>query len=110
MFVECKRVVHFWQSIETIILQKTGIHKKFSNFDIIFGYLLQDQNRIPINALILVTKKCIYDAAKSKSDLLPQVLQHRLEQIFLDEKLVSVLNNTENQFTKNWGNLEPLFH
>ena len=76
---------------------------------IIFGYLLKDQNRTPLNALILVTKKYIYDSALSNSALNFQILKHRLEEVFTNESLLSKLNNTENTFNKKWGNLKAFF-
>ena len=109
MFAECNIVAQFWHKIEILILEKIGIHIKFTSFTIIFGYLLKDQNRTPLNALILVTKKYIYDSALSNSALNFQILKHRLEEVFTNESLLSKLNNTENTLNKKWGNLKAFF-
>ena len=109
MFAECNIVAQFWHKIETLILEKTGIHIKFTSFIIIFGYLSKDQNRTPLNALILVTKKYIYDSVLSNSALNFHNLKNRLEEVFTNESVFSKLNNTENIFNKRWGNLKAFF-
>ena len=55
-FFECKKLTHFWKNIEQLISRETGIRINFTSFDIIFGYLNEDQNNTPLNALILVAK------------------------------------------------------
>ena len=59
MFAECNIIAHFWYKTENLILEKTGICIKFTSFNIILWYLLTDQNRTPLNALIIVKKKYI---------------------------------------------------
>ena len=56
MFVECNRIVEFWKEIEELIYQIIGFQIKFSAFDILFGYQNRDQNKIPFNLILLVTK------------------------------------------------------
>ena len=55
MFVECD-VKEFWNVIEKFIHQTVKLKLTFHCFDILFGYLLPGEDKVPINALILVTK------------------------------------------------------
>ena len=109
MFFECNKVTNFWKNIEQLITRETGIHIKFMSFDIIFGYFIKDQNSTPLNALILVAKKYIYDSVLSNQDLNLQILKYRLREVFMSENLLSKLNNTENIFNRKWGNMQNFF-
>ena len=106
MFFECKKVTHFWKKL---ISRETGIRINFTSFDIIFGYLNKDQNNTPLNALILVTKKYIYDSVLSNRDLNLQILKYHLGEVFMSENLLSKFSNTENIFNRKWGNMQNLF-
>ena len=59
MFVECNRIVEFWNEIEELICQIIGFQIKLSAFDKMFGYQNRDRNKIPLNLILLVTKKYI---------------------------------------------------
>ena len=111
MFVGCAEVAKFWQVIENYVADNSGIKIKFTDFTIMFGYHLTDSNKIPINALILVVKKYIYDSSISNTtgNLNLLVLKHRLQEMYSDEKMLSVLNSTENTFKQNWGKLQNVF-
>ena len=69
MFVACLMVKELWNTIEKYIKNRIGFSISFSAFNIIFGHTLTDHNQIPINTMLLVTKKCIFDAAKKKEIL-----------------------------------------
>ena len=60
MFVECDRVIFFWSEIEKLIFETTRMKIHFSKFDILFGYLNTDINRLPLNVLLLISKKYIF--------------------------------------------------
>ena len=109
MFFECKKVTHFWKNIEQLISRETGIRINFTSFDIIFGYLNKDQNNTPLNVLILVAKKYIYDSVLSNRDLNLQILKYHLGEVFMSENLLSKFSNTENIFNRKWGNMQNLF-
>ena len=83
MFVFCTEVAKFWKIREKYILDESGIIIKFSSFMIIFGYHLADSNRIPINVLIIIARKYIYDSTLSNINLNMRVFKHRLQEIYL---------------------------
>ena len=107
MFVGCAEVAKFWKIIENYVADNSGIKIKFTDFTIMFGYHLTDSNKIPINALILVVKKYIYDSSLSNTTV--NLNLHRLQEIYSDEKMLSILNSKENTFKQNWGKIQNVF-
>ena len=66
-FCQSDQVKLFWETIKKYIVEKINFKIKFTDFIIICGYPLHDQNNIPINTLIIVTKKYIFETSKSGS-------------------------------------------
>ena len=66
---------------------------KCSCFTFIFGYINEDQNHIPINSLILVTKKCICDTSRDGKRLILKPL--KLNSLLRDEEYCDKLNEKE---------------
>ena len=56
MFFECDNVKKVWNVIEKFIHQTIKVKLTFHCFDLLFGYLLPGEDKVPVNALILVTK------------------------------------------------------
>ena len=59
MFLECGNVKKFRKIIEKFMHQTINFNFTFHSLDVLFGYLIPGQNKVPINTLILVTKKYI---------------------------------------------------
>ena len=79
---------------QEFIHQIIGFQIKFSAFDILFGYQNRDQNKIPLN-LILVTKKYILDTNSTNGILNLNVLKYRYYQTYTDEKYLAVLSGKQ---------------
>ena len=77
---------------------------------IIFGYHLADSNRIPIHVLIITAKKYTYDSTLSNINLNMRVLNQRFQEIYSDEKLLSVLNDKEKEVEQNWEKVRADFN
>ena len=77
LFVECGTVANLWNSIEDWILRSTRKQIKFSATDIILGYLIFENNNIPINTIIAVTKYCIFTSAVKETT--PTILQVKIK-------------------------------
>ena len=102
MFVACNRIVEFWKEIKEFIHQIIGFQIKFSVFDILFGYQNRDQNKIPLNLILLVTKKYILDTNSTNGILNLNVLKYRYYQTYTDEKYLAVLSGKQNDFNRVW--------
>ena len=77
MFVACPMVKELWNTIEKYIKNRIGLTVSFSAFNIMFGHTLTDHNQIPINTMLLVTQKCIFDAAiKERNVNIEMVMFH----------------------------------
>ena len=109
MFVECLNVKELWAEIAEYVYNKIHLHINFSNFSILFGYMNFDQNKVPINILLLVTKKYIFDSCSTNNFFSFYVLKHRLQRVYEEEKYVALLNNKEEKFFKIWKKWEPVF-
>ena len=109
MFCNCDPVKHFWEIIELFISETINFRIKFTDFIIIFGYPTSDRNNIPINTLIIVTKKYIFESSKSGCRLNILALKHKLCQIYTDECLLSKYSEREDNFSKIWHCWLPVF-
>ena len=106
---QCGQVKLFWEAIEKYLVEKINFKIIFTDFIIICGYPLHDQNNIPINTLIIVTKKYIFETSKSGSGLNISALKHKLCQIYTDECLLSKIGKMEEKFVKTWLRWLPVF-
>ena len=92
---ECPNSSELWKDIEKLLKERISLEIKFSSFTIIFGYINKDQNHIPINTLILVTKKYIFDTSRDGKRLILKSLKHRLNSLLRDEEYCAKLNEKE---------------
>ena len=109
MFVECNRVQDFWREIENLIQQKIGLIIHFLKMEIILGYFNKDNNRTPLNVIMLVTKKYILDTSQNKGVLNVLILKYRLSKAYEEEKYFATLTGKEGAFLKIWEKWYPLF-
>ena len=80
-----------------------------SCFNVVFGYIIKDQNHIPIKSLILITKKYIFDASRDGKRLILRSLQHRLNRLFRDEEHWAHLYGKESTFSLVWDRWASVF-
>ena len=80
---------------EKLLKERISLEIKVSCFTIIFGYINKDQNHSPINSLILVTKKYIFDTSRDGKRLILKSLKHRLISLLRDEEYCAKLNEKE---------------
>ena len=79
----------------------------FGVLDILFGYCLNNQNKIPVDTIILITKKYIFDI-KFKSDtgfyFNFDLLKYKFQQTFEEEQHFAQINNRMKNFDTVWNN------
>ena len=110
MFVECNNVKNFWSLIEQNIYKTLKIKLTLNKFDIIFGYHPNGQNRIPVNAIILITKKYIHDTkcqSNTPSVFNLDVLKKKFQQTYQNEFYLATINNKRKKFDVIWSKWVP---
>ena len=56
LFYECRTVNTLWNKLSVWITEKLRITVDFNTEMVILGYLERDENYIPLNSIILITK------------------------------------------------------
>ena len=90
LFVTCPMVKKLRVIIEKCIKNRIGLTVSFSVFNIIFGHILTDHNQIPINTMLLVTKKCIFDAAIKERNLNIELLLSHLQEVYIEQQMLKL--------------------
>ena len=104
IFIECPVTVTLWDNIKKYVREKINYHSKLTNMDIKLGYLLSDQNRTPINILLILTKEYIFDSFKNNTVMCLDRLMHKFKRIYAEEKLLAKLKDKEDFFDLKWKN------
>ena len=109
LFASCTKIKQLWNDIQNWINTKLNINLSFNSMDILLGYLLMDQNNIPINTILLTTKRYIFDCSKFKKDLNIFQLQVKLKEVVKEQELISKIEGKEAYFTKIWSTWRNIF-
>ena len=107
MFVECPKVIEFWSKLLEHIKSQVITTLSITPFTIIFGYTLTEINQQPINTILLVAKKYIFETSSQYQNLSLNVFVHRLSQVYAEHQLLSRLCNEEENFNKIWHKWLP---
>ena len=75
----------------------------------LFGYLVQDQNFLPMNFILILTREYIFLCAKQKQ--LPKMdhLKIILKKRYYEQKYILIINSKEKSFEESWSLWKPLF-
>ena len=107
LFFNCNCSQRLWSNLSDLIKAKTDINVQFTLFKVVFGEF--NREMIPLNYIILVTKKYIYYTAKKKGHLHINGLQNCLNQMFQ----VSMFNAKKKlslaEFQNKWQSWQGLF-
>ena len=112
MFVEFKNARSIWHLIEQYIYKTIKIKVSFGTFDILFGYHVKNQNQVPINVIILITKKYIYDInSRNNVGSIHSIegLKHKFQQAYQDELYLAIITNRKKKFEIVWNTWIPVF-
>ena len=74
LFCQCPKVVNFWTEVEDWVASKRTLLTNFTPSEIILGYL-KDENFVPINVIIMLTKSYIYTKANTTAPLILRELK-----------------------------------
>ena len=109
LFTQCSNVQTLWSSVLEWIKEKINQNYVLGEVNKLFGYLVQDQNFLPMNFILLLTREYIFWCAKKK--LLPKMdhLKIILNRRYHEQKYISIINSKENIFEESWSLWKPLF-
>ena len=111
-FVECENVKIIWHLLEEYIYRTIKINVTFGKLDILFGYHLNKQNKIPLDAIILITKKYIYDTnirSKNSPLYIFDALKFTFQQTYQDEQYLAIISNKQKKFNDVWNKWMSIF-
>ena len=69
--------------------------------DIMLGYLLSDQNRTPVNILLILAREYIFDSFKNNTVMCLDRLMHKFKHTYAEEKLLANIKDKDLKW-KNW--------
>ena len=67
LFTQCSNVQTLWSSILEWIKEKIHQNYMLGEVNKLFGYLVQDQNLLPMNFILLLTREYIFWCAKKET-------------------------------------------
>ena len=108
LFVDCRDVQIFWTNLFNWISSKLNILIQKDNITLLFGYLYNTSDRVPINTILIVAKNYIFQSATFKQKLILEVYKKKLLKVYLDQSNLSILRDTEIAFDKKWLKFQPL--
>ena len=106
MFWTCKHINRIWKDLETW-MQSVQIAITLTAEKVILG--IKGKNNNPVNALILVTKRLIYQS--SKKGFIPSIdyIKNEIVKYYFITKCIYLSNRQEETFIKFWSTLHLLF-
>ena len=109
LFIQCSNVQTLWSSILEWIKEKINQNYVLGEANKLFGYLVQDQNFLPMNFILILTREYIFLCAKQKQ--LPKMdhLKIILKKRYYEQKYILIINSKENSFEESWSLWKPLF-
>ena len=78
LLYSCPISFQVWIDLKSWIARKTGLNLYLSSQEILLGHLNRDTNFLPINTIIIVTKRFIYSNSRQKKPFDIAHLQEKL--------------------------------
>ena len=109
LLVICTKTKSLWQNLNEWIHLKINKKLALTPLEIIMGHLNRDNDFLPINTILLVTKYHIFASAVKVNTLSIEELKWKLKQCYQEQYLLSCETNKESVFKDNWKNFNVLF-
>ena len=77
--------------------------------DLMLGYFNKDRYFLPINTIIMLTKKFLFKNSRKSISFKFKNLQEDVKNVYVDQKLVAKYNFKEEVFHDNWKHFVKLF-
>ena len=109
LFVSCKVVMQLWKDLNHWLDLVLNKHLVLAPLEILLGHLNNDNNFLPVNSLILVTKYYIFICAVNAKIPNFKELCTKLKICYDEQLLLSTNISKEEEFKKNWLGFKKLF-
>ena len=110
LFSECEEVNQLWSNVEGWISNKLKLNLRFTKMMKILGYLTIDQYFWPLNLILLVTRKYIFWCSKKNFKLNIYFLQSQVQQVYIEQETLSLINMKSDLFKKRWNFWSNIFN
>ena len=109
LFYHCKKSQTIWNELKTWIRNSTKRTLNIGPEGILLGYFIRDENFLPINTIIMVTKAFLFKSSRKGISFNLKKLQEDLKNVYKEQKLVAKYNFNEDVFDDNWKFFVDLF-
>ena len=75
----------------------------------ILGYLTYDKNFLPLNLILLVTRKYLYWCSRNNFKINIYYLEKEMKKIFIEQKCLNKTKYQNREFSKKWAVWQNLF-
>ena len=107
--MSCEVVMQLWRDLNHWLDLVLNKHLDLAPLEILLGHLNNDNNFLPVNSLILVTKYYIFIWAVNAKMPSFNELCTKLKVCYEEQLLLSTNINKEVEFKKNWLGFKKLF-
>ena len=108
LFCQCPNVKSLWKDLTNWVYQSTNTKLDLATTEILLGYLKSDYY-IPINVLILGTKRYIYSASRNNYNIEFSSLKAKLKLLYSEQYSIAKLNLKEEYYKQCWSSFSLLF-
>ena len=109
LFSECVIVSQLWDNVQDWIRNKLGINITISKSMKILGYLFHDVNFWPLNFVLLITRKYIFQCSKKGYQLNIFALQLEVKRNYIEQQMLQKINLMEQHYNRKWTLWNKLF-
>ena len=106
---ECLESNGLWSNICTWIKNRLNMDVFLSSQDKILAYVSNNSNFIPLNLVLIHSRKYIFWYAKNRYKLNFYMLQQILKNCFFEEETLAKLHFKLERFNRIWSNWKKLF-
>ena len=109
LFSSCEKADSLWSKITYWIKTKIGYDLNLTETDKILGCVFKEHSFWAINFILLSARCYIFRSAKQKRDLYLSNLQNLIKEKFIEQEMLSRVNNTSENFEKRWSLWSQIF-
>ena len=109
LFYSCPKVKLLWQQVENWVKLKTSVPLKLTLPEILLGYM-KPERFIPVNTIILCTKKYIFSSSSSGQILSISELKIKIKTVYEEQYFLAKLDLTKDYFENCWTIYNSIFH